>query len=164
MEEALAAQEAEELSEDQTSSPTPGVSTSISWMTTGQKQLCGKVVRRVATQRVVRIGRNPLHVREGGGGNVWSKKRTGAGRRTGLSLPGDANRRWRRRKPPKAKDETGQTMQFQRAQNDQAVRVDEPSGRSIWILYGDKSGIQMVRFQHSPDMPTLITRVQGVAR
>jgi hypothetical protein len=35
VEEALAAQEAEELAEDQTSSHTPGVSTSMSYMTTG---------------------------------------------------------------------------------------------------------------------------------
>ena len=102
MEEAWAAQEAEELSEDQTSSPTPGVSTSISWMTTGQKQLCGKVVRRVATQRVVRIGRNPLHVREGGGGNVWFQEEDGGRAEDGTVTP-------RRRKPQVAETQAAKS-------------------------------------------------------
>jgi hypothetical protein len=64
---------------------------------------------------------------------------------------------WRFASPPqtaKLKGETGQTVPLQVAQIVQAVRVNEPSGRAIWISYGEKQRIQMNRLQHSPDLPT----------
>jgi urease beta subunit len=40
-------------------------------------------------------------------------------------------------------------MQLPIAYNCQAMRFDEPAGRAIKILYGEKKEILMVRFQHS---------------
>jgi len=51
----------------------------------------------------------------------------------------------------KLKGDTGHTVPFQMAQNTARMskrceRFDKPSGRAIWILYGEKTGIHMVRF------------------